>query len=285
MSTIGKVFVVLNLLLAGLFLGYASTSLAATDDFTEQLANERDLHSATRSDLEGKLAELNVQLNQLRERADLLTNERDAEKARADRAEGESRERKARLDQLTTSVDGIQSGLTSLDGKMGDVEAAKDAAVAARIEAERERDAAMDERDAALTAQRDAEDAARQLENQLAALEIDLTTTKESLGRTDLQLKKVVAATGVDPEGFLEQPPIDAAVVDVDMSLAPGLVALNVGSSQGVEKGFVFEIYSNEVYKGRVRVQDVSTNVSSAIVLGLVSGSTISRGDRATTNL
>lgn len=285
MSTVGKVFIVLNLFLAGLFLGYASTALASSEDFKDQLEVEQAAHAASRAELEARVSGLSVEVKQNRERADGLANERDQEKARADRSDEDLRDARATVDSLTASLQGVETSLGSLDGKVADIDAAKDSAVEARVAAESERDTALDERDEAQAAQRAAEDQARQLDQQIAKLEMQLVASSQEVASLTTQLKTVIVATGVDPASIISMPSIDAAVVKVDMSLAPGLVALNKGKGQGVEKGFVFDIYSQDVYKGQAVVQDVSENVSSALIKLAVAGQTIRTGDRATTSL
>ena len=285
MSTVGKVFIVLNLFLAGLFLGYASTALASSEDFKGQLASEQTAHAETKAELEARVSSLGVEVKQNRERADGLANERDQEKARADRSDEDLRDSRSTVDSLTASFQGVETSLGSVDGKLADIDAAKDAAVEARVAAESERDTALDERDEAQAGQRAAEDQARQLDQQIAKLEMQLVASKEEASILSTQLKSVIVSTGVDPSSIISMPSIDAAVVDVDMSLAPGLVALNRGKDHGVEKGFVFDIYNQDVYKGQAVVQDVSDNVSSALIKIAVAGETIRTGDRATTSL
>ena len=69
------------------------------------------------------------------------------------------------------------------------------------------------------------------------------------------------------------------------LEIAPGLVALNVGSNQGVTRGMTFDIYSGDTYKGKVRIESVQPDKSSALVTLPRPGTTIGQGDRATTRL
>lgn len=286
MSTIGKVFVVLNLLLAGLFLGYASTTLATADSFKKQYENEQAAHQATKTELEAQVAKLRTDLADARSRVDELTNERNSEKERADRADADLRDARAQIDTLTAGVQGIDARMSDLDQKLGDLEDAKDAAVQARHEAENERDAALDERDEAVAAKRDAEDQARQLGEKIAGLEEQLFQANQQIAQLDTGLKMLQEQTGVSlAELGAAQPDIDAAVLDVDYSLEPGLVALNVGSADQVKRGYVFDVWNGEVYKGQVKVMDVDEKVCSALVTRAVDGQSIRRGDSASTNL
>ena len=78
---------------------------------------------------------------------------------------------------------------------------------------------------------------------------------------------------------------INGAVLQVVDSIEPGLVSINRGTDDGVERGFTFEIYSGNQYKGQVRVESVQKNICTAIVLRTHSGAAISAGDAAATRI
>ena len=80
-------------------------------------------------------------------------------------------------------------------------------------------------------------------------------------------------------------PLIEGAVLQTEYSIAPGLVALNVGSGNGVQRGFTFDIYSGNAYKGQVRVESVRPGMCTALIVRTVTGQAIAQGDSATTRL
>ena len=49
MSAIGRIFLVLNLILAALFLGWASTSLATSAEYKQKYEDEERAHQATQA--------------------------------------------------------------------------------------------------------------------------------------------------------------------------------------------------------------------------------------------
>lgn len=284
MSTIGKVFVVLNLLLAGLFLGYASTALATTASYKQDLEAERDAHAATVEEKDAELAQMKSQRDDAQNALDQARTDRDAEKRRADTAESDLRDARAQVDQLTAAVSGIQAKMSDLDSQLAEIESAKDDAVEARVAAERERDDALDARDEAVKLQRDAEDAARSSSQQIAQLEGQLASAREALSQSETTLQSIIAQYNIDLGDVGVMPEIKAAVLGINYDLPPGLVALNKGATHGVKKGFVFQIFS-ENYKGEVKVVDVEDEVCSAIIVRAVDGEIIRTGDRATTQL
>ena len=70
-----------------------------------------------------------------------------------------------------------------------------------------------------------------------------------------------------------------------DLTCSPGLVMLNVGADNNVQRGFTFEIYRGSTYKGKVRVENVQGKYCSAVIIDSRPGTTIAQGDRAATNL
>ncbi len=119
----------------------------------------------------------------------------------------------------------------------------------------------------------------------IADLERALTTEKRHSSSLDTQLKTLVDATGVSLAEITALPLIEGAVLQTEYSIAPGLVALNVGSGNGVQRGFTFDIYSGNAYKGQVRVESVRPGMCTALIVRTVSGQNISQGDSATTRL
>lgn len=284
MSTIGKVFVVLNLLLAGLFLGYASTALATTSEWKSKYEDEQAAHQETASTMEGEMTSVRSERDSARLDLDEARQSGTTEKTRADQAEADLRDARAQVDTLTTAVSGIQAKLSDLDSQLAEIESSKDDAVASRVTAENERDDALDARDDAVKAQRDAEDSARRASDQIADLQGQLQGAQGELSRAETTLAAVVAEYNINLDGVGAIPKIEAAVLGINYDLPPGLVALNKGKSHGVKKGFVFDIFADN-YKAQVKVVDVEDNVCSAVVVRAVDGQIIRQGDRATTQL
>ena len=62
-------------------------------------------------------------------------------------------------------------------------------------------------------------------------------------------------------------------------------VAVNVGSVQGVKRGYTFEIFDGATYKGQVRIEFVHGDMASGLITRTVPGQSIRQGDGATTRL
>lgn len=282
MSTIGKIFLFVNLALAAAFLGWAANSLGKTQEMKDAHAAAVAAATKAKETAEGEAAASRAQARQEEQAKDALRNERDNLDNRLKSTTEELEAAKRANEQLRGDVAKINASIGTLNQQLQSIEQAKDAAVAQAREAERERDAARDEAQDAGDRQRAAEEARAQAEMQIAALEKQLKSTRDDVASLDARLK-----TMIDQFGAIDmaQKAIDARVMQVDYSLKPGLVALNVGKSSGVTPGYTFEIYSGNVYKGRVRVQTVYDDMCAALIQVQKDGATINAGDSASTRL
>lgn len=282
MSAIGRIFVIFNLVLAAAFVGWAATSLAKGSEWMQRYSEEQAAHEATRSDLQSQIDGLRTELNTERDQKDRFREERDGASAERDRLTKDLEEARRANDQLRGDISQIQETLAGYNQTIAALEQAKDAAVAEARDLERQRDSAQGDSQQALTAQRDAEDALAAAQAQVADLERSLTSTREEASRLDAMLAQAKA------QGFTiaaASKPINGRVLQVNYDLKPGLVALNVGAEAGVTRGMTFQIYSGATWKGQVRVENVQPGMSSALILDMKQGETISQGDSAATIL
>lgn len=285
MSSIGRIFVILNLILAAAFLGWASTMLSKGNEWKQQYEEvQQDLAAANTAHEE--------ELSQMRLTLDEERNEKDANRTARDNAEGDLARVKQELKDAVEANAGLRASITKIEATLGDynqtiaaMNSAKDAAITEARDLERERDTANDERAAAQQAQRDAEEALANASKRIADLEIALTSSSKDVAQLEAKLSQAVALAGIDLDAISAAPPIEARVLQVNNDLKPGLVALNVGSNQGVQRGFTFQIFRGNVWKGQVRIESVQPGMSSALITNMKPGETIAQGDNASTIL
>jgi len=284
MSSIGKIFLLINFGLAFGFFFWASTAVSTSANWRAQYDDEVAAHAATKSGLNDEHSRLQIDLNSERTAKDQRVIERDQATAEASRNREDLDAEKRANEQLRADVAAIRETLDNYNQTNEALDASKDAAVAEAREMERERDSAQDDSQAAQTAQRDAEGALATAAGQIVDLEIALTSARGEVAVLETQVQTIVDITGITRAEFTAQPDIEGRVLQVDTSIAPGLVALNVGSAAGVKRGMTFEIFQGRDYKGQVRVENVHENMCSALILGTPSMS-IGQGDSAATNL
>jgi myosin heavy subunit len=284
MSSIGKIFLLINFGLAFGFLFWASTAVSTNAKWKTQYDDEVAAHSVTKTELGDQASQLQIDLNNERTAKDQRVVERDQAQAESSRNREDLDAAKRANEQLRADVAAIKETLDGYNQTIQNLSASKDAAVAEAREKERERDTAQDGAQAAQTAQRDAEEALGSAQRQIADLETNLTTAQGQIAKLDTEIQTIIARTGFARSEFAAQPDIEGRVLQVDTSIAPGLVALNVGSAKGVKRGMTFEIFNGRDYKGQVRVENVHENMCSALILGTPTAS-IGQGDSAATNL
>ncbi|MEZ5978177.1 MAG: hypothetical protein R3F34_08170 [Planctomycetota bacterium] len=283
MKPIGIVFIIVNLLLAGAFLGYMSHALDTNTNWKtefekkdQELKDEMEKAAAEAAKLRADKNEVTANRDALREERDRLQSDRDNLQGLLEAANRENTE-------LNSQVAGINSTLDDFRRDIETAQRAKDEAEDARVAAERERDDAKDAASSAQLAQRDAEDAQRKLEQQLADTELALAEKGSNLDQLQVKFDTLVEMTGVNLEDILAQPLINALIVDVSHDVKPGLVVLNVGSKNSqIKRGMTMQIYKNGTYKGEVRIDNVDETMCSALI---VRDKGIAQGDSATTRL
>ncbi len=285
MSPIGRIFSVLNLILAALFLSWASNNLATSHEYKDLLEAEETARAE-------EVAELNNQLDGQREEIDNLKTERDdlrGKKESADdakrRIEQEKNELTRQYDELSATSSKNANSIASFETHIGALESAKDQAVAGQHEAEGQRDEALSSAQDANTLAETTQQENARLNDTIAERDKEITALKAEVSELDTNLATLVDITGVSLSEVLAQKLIKGAVLQANYDVAPGLVALNVGSNDKVKRGYTFEIFSHGQYKGQIRIENVRENMCTGLIIKTYPGQTIQQGDEASTRL
>ncbi len=285
MSAIGRIFIVLNLILAAGFLGWASSALTTVEDYKGQLAD--------------KQAELDTLVQEKDDEISAITNERDARTDESRTAREERDDAAARVTELEGLLadeqrknSDMQGRLAKIDATLGDYNSTistltqqKDDAVQRANDAERERDDANDAQQAAELAKRDSDDAVAAANQQISALEGQVASLEGEVTGLNSKLDTIAALYPVDIDDISAVPEINGAVLSASFDTKPGLVMLNVGSDAGVRRGITFHIWRGSQYKGEARVETVQADFCSAVITGVNGDNTMAQGDRASTIL
>lgn len=285
MSSIAKIFIVVNLLLSALALGWASTHLGSADDWKQQ-------HATLKTEMEAQLAEKENMISDLRNQSSTLEDSRDTVRSEKDTAEAMRDRNASDLEKARGEIATLQASVGAIDGKLGTLAETNDN-LQARFEQ------AANERSAAEEARREAEQAAEEALAERADFETQLNAAKDELaslmtiktdlegklGQAETQVAILAESTGTSIKSLIIQPFIEGAVLNVNNTLTPGLVAINKGSADDVKRGYTFEIYSGGTYKGKARVETVQPNMCVATIVSTFNGAQITQGDRAATKL
>lgn len=285
MSPIARILIILNLVLAAVFVGWAANALSANAEYKAKYDTEVTAHTSAKTALDAELSKVKSELRVAQESSNTFMAARDEATRDRDRTKADLDQEVARNAKFEADLNRIAATLSEIEASKAKLQADKDRAVQSRTEAEK---AAADSG----SAQRVAEEKLAELEGQIASANnqiADLEKTRKSLEKektnVDTQLAALVDMTGVKMGDIAAMPRIEGRVLEVNNSIKPGLVSINVGEANGVKRGFTFEIFDGKAYKGQVRVEFVHPNMSSGVIVRAVKDQTIRQGDGASTRL
>ncbi|MEM9802134.1 MAG: hypothetical protein AAGA20_17550 [Planctomycetota bacterium] len=283
MSPIGRIFVVINLVLSAAFLGFAANNLASAQKYRTQFDQKVAELSRVERSLGDQIGQLDARVQEeVRMRTD-VKNVKDRLESDKTALEQELAATKDELGTFKTSMSNIDSQLGDMTSRLEDM-ASKVAEAQTNmrdaIEAKRDAQAAQT---AAETENAGLKDTVNQLRSDVATLERNLNTETNRASDLDTALKTLQAQTGVSLAGVKAVPKIDGAVLQYDSELK--LVHINRGQNDQVERGFVFDIFANGIYKGQARVEVVNPGTCTAFVTSSISGTQIRQGDRVSTQI
>lgn len=284
MSPIGRIFIVVNLVLAVVFLGWASANLSKTEEYKALYEAEQAAKAQLDEEKSAEISGLTTDLNQKTNDNTSLVRDKAELDAQRTRLDADLVAEKAKNAELMSRLEGVESRLGDLDGA---VEKASSEASDANERAMAATEAKVAAENAQVDAEERADDLQRQLDeaqDSIASLEVSINAANKQIADLDTALT-VAKEQGFDPGAGIVQPLIDGAVMMVSYDINPGIVLINRGSADGVRRGQTFDVYSGNQYKARVRVTNVHENSCSAVVEKAYEGRSIAQGDSASTRI
>ena len=285
MSTMAKVFVVINLLLGVAFVTVTCVVFAqqqnykALADDTAKSFNElRSQAEARISDLGGKLNDANMAIN--KQKGEIANRDVEIASLKSEKAtlKTDVANRDKQILDLGTSLAGLNTSYKDLvTEKQG---------IQKRLEDEQKLRADSESR---LTLAEDELVKSRRGNDKLAAEVADLNNTIAKLEGNVGRLDGIVGyyreryPSDIPTEGQAVPPPIRAKVEGVNEEL--GIVMLSVGAEHNVQIGYTFHVYREGSYIGEVQVDRVYPVKSAARIKRDMTPGRIQMGDGATTRL
>ncbi|MEZ6021201.1 MAG: mitofilin family membrane protein, partial [Planctomycetota bacterium] len=251
MSSIARIFIVLNLLLGALVLGWASQYLGDQQNYKDQLETYTKEKTAEVASLNEELTTFKSRTAEVVESQNRIRSERDTTKALLESTQATLDKTNADESELRASLTALQQNVSAIENSRDEAQRKYEDAMAQLADAKDARRQAEEASKDAGDAQRDAEEARDNANRRIAELE-ELTTSQEkeiAKLNTDLDVLRV-AVGGSDTIEQLSQPQIDGAVVAVSYDVQPGLVGINRGKADGVRVGFTFNLYHGKDFKG-----------------------------------
>jgi outer membrane murein-binding lipoprotein Lpp len=280
MSVVAKILVVLNLVLAIVFLGAAATFLGAQESWKVKY-EEYEVETTKKIDTITAARDLaNKRYNDARVEAANAAGEKDKAVEVQRRIEGENEKITNEHNDLLGKYDKLsqaQKDLVATNEKLtNDIKALtsqKDEAIAAKAEAVK----AMND---AVTEQRRLKALGDEKDDTIAALEKKITDLGEMIEGLNLKLAAYKDRIGDLPD-MIGMEPIKAKVTSV--SAQYNIVMLSVGRDDHVKPGYEFTIYRGNEYVGKVVIDRVEKDYCSGQSKKELEKSPIQAGDDATT--
>lgn len=279
MSPIGRVFIVLNLVLAAGFLFFAGTYLQRQDDYKKAYESEQKKHSednaqhvANIKDLQDRLTGANTQVAQLDTERLSLNNRLEAEKETNVSLSKRVGEFEATLKVLSSSSQGMSDQIAAAFSKAGD-------AYTRAIAAQQEKDAAVRAKDDAVNQAKEAALKITALEETVSNKDAEIAQLSQKNGELDLLVS--VART----KGFLDSmavPPLDGIIAQVNGRLVTIQVNNNPTNAE-IKPGYKFALYDGTTYKGEARVTEADAEKGVAFATMEIVKGEVKPGDRAST--
>lgn len=286
MSPIGRVFIVLNLVLSGVFLGYAGFYLGEADKWK----NKHEDAVAAMTKMEG---EKNAEITQLKSTLDVTQGERDDQTRQAATLRNAVAAKDDQIQNLNGRLTTLQSSYQGLEANVGTLAQASEKqneriaelsklyleAKDQRAQAVAARDQMNEELEAERSSRRGTEEKNQGLQDRIAS-------ANQEIRDYELRMDAIVAAVPNIAEiiaGTL--PPVSGEVFAVNTDLKTVFLRLNDGAIDKVSKGWRFSIHNGNTYKGEISIIDVDTGAKTATGRIVASNAAIQRGDRAETRI
>lgn len=279
MSPIGRVFIVLNLLLAGTFVGFAGTYLQRQDDYNKLYKNEQKAHNDDNQKNLANIKNLQDQVNASDVAKLAAERDRDRYKGDSERLADDIALKDKKLADQDATLKTLTSSTTAMSTEIASATRQSQAAFEKAIAAEQTKDAAVREKDDAVAQFKDATLKIASLEAAGANKDQEIAKLNKKNGELDL----LVSVARV--KGFLDSmavPPLSGTIAHVAGNLVTIQVSDNPTNAE-IKPGYKFAVYDGTTYKGEARVTeaDAEKNVAFA-TLEIVKG-VVKVGDKANT--
>jgi len=283
MSTIGKFFIVLNLALAGLFVGSAASLINKSDSYRVQLEAKASEMEVMKEEKDAKISEMTSNLRQSQEERNNLNHQNGQLGANLDAEEQRGLTQKQKNDNLEGQLQSIEGKLSDLNQTNGDLNSEL-SGLRRQFESVRtERDSALDASDAAASTAKGAVEEANFATGEASDLRLELARETERANQTAAQLATAVSLYSIDVSTIGAQPAMEGTVTSVSEAGGATYVVIDLGRNASVRPGYTYDVFNGSVYKGRISVLTVNESKSAATVA--MYNAPIAAGDRVVTRL
>jgi uncharacterized protein (DUF3084 family) len=263
MSTISKVFTIINLVFSLFLVGTVASILSKSEDYKKKFEDSeiarRDETKKLNDDLDairGERDNVNTQNRTLVNQKGDLEAELTTARSTAEQLRNDNTQLRNAVDSINASVKALQANLADVEARNKSLMDTTEQAQRALADAEREKLDAQDDRARI-------EGDLKRANDDIAGMERSLKDLSDQRDNLRSQLDSLVKL-GVDVSKLIGN---NVALIEGKVSaVGAGFVVLSVGQNEGVQLGTPFDVYRGGDYIGRVVVDNVLPNSSTARV-------------------
>lgn len=283
MSSIGRVFIVLNLVLAALFLGWSAFYLQRAESNKKLLLDEQRVHTDDNTKHTTAYGALTSENNQLKTDLARSNEQNNGLKANVQAKDAENSDLKGRLTNVETKVTEIAASSSAIATQLENVNKDNKELTAKMLAGDKDKNDALAAKADAEARLASAENENKKAEEKIAALGDEVRKQSDE-NRVLGAWKQNVTERFPVVHTMTATPSIDGQVLAVDANLK--LATISVGEANAeVKPGFRFSVYNGRDYKGEVEITDVSDKNAFGNIIRIAPGKSINVGDKATTRL
>jgi len=285
MSTVAKIFVVLNLVFALIYAGVAATLLQKQEHWKYNFEKEVLAHGKTKKTLEDQLttereknATLVKEVDSWRNKCDAVETQLETNKNDLINVEKKWEEMKGNLDSLVQKYEQLAAELSEVQKQKDELQQQLNQTLAEKDDAIHRMDQSIDDR--------------QRLQQQLEDLKVDLGSLRQrhvDLAKKKAELEWIIVAIqdklgiGIMKGVLKNVPQINGNVVGVSNRV--NLVVISVGEEDGVRVGFEFTIYRGSSYVGKLVVEKVFPRQAAARIILDKTKDRVQAGDKVSTHV
>lgn len=284
MSTVAKVFIVLNLVFAVIYVGISAALLAKQENWYHKF---KDLDAQKKKDN----ADWTAARNELTAARDSARNENNRLAAEVQRLGDDLKTMGDEKSNVNKQWEQTQAALQELKEQYNALSVRLQDSLSANQKLESENDTIKAERDEAVRVREDTKDHNQRLDRDLKDLRQildDLEKRHIELAKRNRENENIIAnylskLKVQIPQELINAPAISGRVVGVSSQF--NLVMLDVGENDQVRPGYEFTVYRGSAFVGRVKVDRVFPDMCACIALEDYQKDEIRKGDEAATRV
>lgn len=261
MSTVAKILVVVNLVLAGAFLASASAFLGNQDQWkkrydtdTASLKVDIDREKEKVARLTTQNATLTSQFQGVQDQLTKANNDATQFRTQNDVLKEAFNQASTQLTRATEALNEAQKTIAANRGLIDTLQAERTALADAKR-------AALEQKDAVTRQLNQKEVQMESLMGEKQALESRVEQLGNDLRSAELALQSVQAKVGPGMDVALDQPAHTGRVLDVDTKL--GIAVISLGEEDGVKPGYRYTVSRGSNYVTIIEITDVSARQSA----------------------